>query len=128
MPGIFLGYHSYSSFYKILNLSNNKILLSQSAEFFEDSPSNLKISIPIPKSFNNFIPNSEVRRSGLSIFNNFKLLFNDPNHQFNITNYIKDRKNNYIKKTSIIIVTITTMKITSIVQITTIIITKITII
>ena len=64
-PGIFLGYHPYSPAYKILNLSNNKIILSQSVEFFEENPGNSKISTIIPYSNYNFIPNSEIRGSDL---------------------------------------------------------------
>jgi len=61
LPGIFLGYHPYSSAYKILNLFSNKIILSRSVEFFENNPGNSKITSSIPKDFSYFIPNSEIR-------------------------------------------------------------------
>jgi len=48
LPGIFLGYHPYSSSYKILNLSNNKIILCRSVEFFKNHPANSNCSTPIP--------------------------------------------------------------------------------
>jgi len=64
LPGIFLGYHPFSSAYKILNLEMNKIILSRSVEFFEDNPADSKLISRIPNTFSNFIPSSEIRGSG----------------------------------------------------------------
>jgi len=63
LPGIFLGYHPYSSAYKILNLSTNKIIFSRSVEFFENNPANSKLDSLITNPFSNFILNSEIRGS-----------------------------------------------------------------
>jgi len=42
--GIFLGYHPYSSFYKILNnINTNQIILSRAVEFFEQNPGNANL-------------------------------------------------------------------------------------
>lgn len=67
LPDIFLGYHPYSPAHKILNLSTNKIILSQSVE-----PGNSKITSTIPKNFSKFISNSEIRWRDISIINKLK--------------------------------------------------------
>ena len=70
LPGIFLGYHPYSSAYKILNLSTNKIILSRSVEFFENHPGNSRITTHVPREFFNFTPSSEIRGRNILINRN----------------------------------------------------------
>jgi len=70
LPGIILGYHPYSSAYKILNLSTNKIILSRSVEFFENYPGNSRITTHIPREFFHFIPSSEIRGRNIPDKNN----------------------------------------------------------
>ncbi|ORX44052.1 hypothetical protein BCR36DRAFT_236361, partial [Piromyces finnis] len=40
LPGIFLGYDHNSSAFRIFDFTNNKIVISRSVEFFEDTPGN----------------------------------------------------------------------------------------
>jgi len=47
LPGIFLGYHPLTNSYKILNISNNKIIYCRSIDFFENNPGNSKLSHPL---------------------------------------------------------------------------------
>ena len=104
LPGIFLGYHPFSNSYKILNISNNKIIYSNSVEFFEDTPGNSKLSHSIPPEFSNFIPNSEIRGSDTHIFNKSTIPNTIPfnqqsryplfNNKFPINNNYRNTNNN----------------------------------
>ena len=63
MPGIFLGYSYNPTAYKILDIHNNKIILSRTVDFFEDCPANSRISSPLSNNLTNFIPITDVRGS-----------------------------------------------------------------
>jgi len=66
-PGIFLGYSENPKAYKILDIINNKIILSRTVEFFEDSAANSRITFSLPNiqlDFQlDFLPPSEIRGS-----------------------------------------------------------------
>jgi len=66
LPGIFLGYHPYSSSYKILNINTNQIILSRAVEFFEQNPGNANLRSRVPYEFSNFIPH--LRNQGEWLF------------------------------------------------------------
>jgi len=51
LPGIFLGYDNNPSAFRIYDITNNKIVISHSVVFFEDSPGNCNS----PSSFLDFI-------------------------------------------------------------------------
>ena len=100
LPSIFLGYHPYSSAYKILNLSSNKINLSRSGDFFENNPGNSKITSSIPMIFFYFIPNPEIRGSDI-LSNNDSKRSNYYNF-FNNNNNNNNNYNNYNTKNEVI--------------------------
>ena len=85
LPGIFLGYHPLNNSYKILKIASNKIFLSRSDEFFEDTPGNSKISRPVPINIPNFMPISEIRGSNYYMLNKFN----------NFNNYSYDKQNSH---------------------------------
>eukprot|EP00833_Pecoramyces_ruminatium_P005940 jgi/Orpsp1_1/1179972/evm.model.c7180000071638.1 len=89
-PGIFLGYHSYSNAYKILDLSSNKIILSRTVEFFENNPGNTKSLTHLPPEYHNFIPISKIRGSNLPINDNIFKNYNV--NQYNQNQEIENRK------------------------------------
>jgi len=68
-PGIFLGYSSNPTGYKILDITNNKIVLSRNVEFFESNPGN-SFCTHCNKDVSNFIPNHEIRRNNTSTYFN----------------------------------------------------------
>jgi len=67
-PGIFLGYSDNPTGYKILDVSNNKIILSRNVEFFESNPGN-SLCTHCDSYITNFIPNNVIRRNN-TYFNN----------------------------------------------------------
>ena len=69
LPGIFLEYSNNPYTYKILDITNNKIVLSRSVDFFENTPGNNYLThchlIPF-----NFITNHEIRGNNTYFQNN----------------------------------------------------------
>jgi len=62
-PGIFLGYSENPTGYKILDTTNNKIILSRNVEFFESNPGNTHASSLHPDTTSNLIPINEIWES-----------------------------------------------------------------
>jgi len=60
LPGIFIGYDRNTAAYRIYDTTNNKIVLSRSVYFFEDTPGNC----PSPPSFPDFINLDPYYESG----------------------------------------------------------------
>ena len=97
LPVIFSGYYPLTNSYKILNISNNKIVLSRSVEFFEDTPGNSKISRPVLRNILSFMTISEIRGSNiymLNKFNNFNFSYDKQNSHRQIDNSNKINYNN----------------------------------
>jgi len=59
-PGIFLGYSENLSAYKILDITNNKTILSRSFGFFKSNLGNSFFKAWSPE-ISNFIPDHEIR-------------------------------------------------------------------
>ena len=68
-PGIFLGYSDNPRAYKILDTSNNKIILSRSVEFFESNPGDF-YTTNCCTDHQNFIPNYEIWGNSSSYYYN----------------------------------------------------------
>jgi len=66
-PGIFLGYADNPTAYKILDITNNKIIISRNVEFFEFTPGNSHLS-HCDNDISNFIPNNIIRRNDNTYF------------------------------------------------------------
>jgi len=112
-PGIFLGYAENPTAYKILDITNNKIILSRNVEFFEFTPGNSSLS-HCDNEITNFIPDHVFRgRDDSYYYNN---TYNTNNQTSNDTpttssnnnqqqlinnnNKTKGRKHNHKKKES----------------------------
>jgi len=109
LPGIFLGYSDNPSAYKILDISNNKIVFSRTVEFFEHTPGNFFLNkCKCSHDFNYFIPSHEIRGNNSyflndsynSYYNNHLPLNNNKYHSQNSTTlkYYKDIQDNQIKR------------------------------
>ena len=117
--GIFLGYDTNPSAYRIYDPSNNKIILSKAVVFFEDYPANLSAPSSPPDIYN-FLPYNEIGGSmdddnlsedfnninnnnnnninnTFNNNNNIDNTFNNNNNYNNINNnnFIKENKENY---------------------------------
>ena len=66
LPGIFLGYDSNPSAYRIYDVNNNKIILSRSIVFFENISGNCA-SPKSPPEFINFTPYYEIEGEDILI-------------------------------------------------------------
>ena len=84
LPDIFLGYFVNPSAYKILDTSNNRIMLSRSVEFFETFPGDTSL-IHHPSSPINFLPNSKIRGNdnNNNYYNSNSYIENFHNSQYN---------------------------------------------
>jgi len=69
LPGFFLGYSENPYAYKILDITNNTVIISRKVEFFELCPGNNYLE-SCPTDFTNFIPNNEIRRNSTYFHNN----------------------------------------------------------
>ena len=88
----FLGYVDNPTAYKILDLTNNKIVLSRNVEFFEFTPGNSYLS-HCNNDITNFITNNIIRRNDNNYFRNntYDTILsnnNQHNYQFNNSNNI----------------------------------------
>ena len=71
LPGIFLGYNINPPAYKILDITNNKIVLARSVAFFEDIPANSRLLSNTQFNPPNFLPYSKIRGSDYTSTNIF---------------------------------------------------------
>ena len=86
-PGIFLGYIDNPTAYKILNKTNNKIIISRNVEFFEFTPGNSHLSY-CDNDISNFIPNNIIRSNDNTYFYNNTYDINHGKDFDNINNNI----------------------------------------
>ena len=83
LPGIFIGYDQNPSAYKIHDITNNKVILSRSVVFFEETPGNCNSPSSIPE-FINFTPYYEI--GGDNNDDDFDFHLNTDNTDNNINN------------------------------------------
>jgi len=62
-----LGYVDNPTAYKILDITNNKIIISRNVEFFEFTPGNSHLSY-CDNDISNFIPNNIIRKNNNTYF------------------------------------------------------------
>jgi len=93
LPGSLIDYNQNPSAYKIYDITNNKVILSRSVVFFEDTPGNCN-SPSIPE-FINFIPYYEIGGDSNDDDFDFHLnTDNTDNTDNNINNNINNDNNN----------------------------------
>ena len=80
LPGIFIGYDTNPSAYRIYDITNNKVILSRSVVFFEDIPGNCSAPSSPPELLN-FTPYYEIE--GDDIYN----------EDFQVDNYYNNNNN-----------------------------------
>jgi len=99
LPGIFIGYDSNPTTYRIYDITNNKVVISHSVVFFEDTPGNCSAPSSIPDTIN-LTPYYEIGGSS----NEVSVEFNDNNMNNNMNNnestINKDNLNNNSINTS----------------------------
>ena len=109
-PGIFIGYCQNHSAYKIFDIVNNKVLISRSIEFFENSPANFYFDKTIENINENELPNNnyninenELSNNDYNINeneisnNNYKINENISIHNSNI-NHNNNSNDNYFQQ------------------------------
>jgi len=94
LPGIFIGYDQNPSAYRVYDITNNKVILSRSVVFFEDSPGNCNSPSSIPD-FINFTPYYENGGDDVSdIENDYDFYLSIDNNSNNINNSDNNNNNN----------------------------------
>ena len=81
-----------STAYKILDIHNNKIILSRTVDFFEDSPANSRISSPLSNNLTNFIPITDVRGSAPPYYEINQLSVNKRKREFASSSHANKRQ------------------------------------
>jgi len=92
-PGIFLGYSTNTTGYKVLDIINNRIILARSVEFMENEPGN--------SLFHHIHPNDEFRESSYTKYlnpynSNIQTNKNSKTSENNFENNIKLNSKQYI--------------------------------